>query len=136
MGNKFPEPGMVLSHILVVKDLEQSKKFYQDILGAELQVEYGGTSCVFNFMGAWLLVVTGGDATADKPDISFAPPDSLQRVSHSITIRVSDCRGAYQILKERGAQFITPPYDWEFELRCFFRDPDGHLLEISEYKGG
>jgi catechol 2,3-dioxygenase-like lactoylglutathione lyase family enzyme len=39
---------------------------------------------------------------------------------------------AYKILKARGAEFITPPYDWGAEIRCFFRDPDGHLFEISE----
>jgi catechol 2,3-dioxygenase-like lactoylglutathione lyase family enzyme len=28
--------------------------------------------------------------------------------------------------------FLTPPVDWGGEIRCFFRDPDGHLLEISQ----
>jgi catechol 2,3-dioxygenase-like lactoylglutathione lyase family enzyme len=27
---------------------------------------------------------------------------------------------------------LTPPIDWGGEIRCFFRDPDDHLLEISE----
>jgi hypothetical protein len=27
---------------------------------------------------------------------------------------------------------LTPPVDWGAEIRCFFREPDGHLLEISE----
>lgn len=26
------------------------------------------------------------------------------------------------------------PVEREYHIRCFFRDPDGHLLEISEYK--
>ena len=34
----------------------------------------------------------------------------------------------------RGAEFLTPPVEYEWEVRCFFRDPDGHLLEISESK--
>ena len=46
-----------------------------------------------------------------------------------MTIRVPDCRKAYEILESRGATFLTPPHDWD---RCFFRDPDGHLLEISQ----
>jgi catechol 2,3-dioxygenase-like lactoylglutathione lyase family enzyme len=49
-----------------------------------------------------------------------------------MTIRVPDCQGAYEILKARGAEFLTPPVDWGHEIRCFFRDPDGHLLEISQ----
>jgi len=28
--------------------------------------------------------------------------------------------------------FLTPPHDWGSEIRCFLRDPDGHLVEISE----
>jgi catechol 2,3-dioxygenase-like lactoylglutathione lyase family enzyme len=51
-----------------------------------------------------------------------------------MTIRVPDCRAAYATLLGRGAEFLTPPVDYEWEVRCFFRDPDGHLLELSESK--
>jgi catechol 2,3-dioxygenase-like lactoylglutathione lyase family enzyme len=50
-------------------------------------------------------------------------------------MRVPDCRAAYEVLRARGAEFLTPPVDWGGEIRCFFRDPDGHLLEISEATG-
>ena len=43
-------------------------------------------------------------------------------------------QAAYDTLKARGATFLTPPFDWRAEVRCFFRDPDGHLLEISDAK--
>lgn len=128
----FPTEGMALTHILVCSDFEKSKAFYRDVLGAELFREYGGTSAVFSFQGAWLLVVTGGEPTKDKPDVTFAPPADPTRVPHAMTIRVPDCRAAYETLKSRGAQFLTPPVDWGAEVRCFFRDPDGHLLEISQ----
>lgn len=49
-----------------------------------------------------------------------------------MTIRVPDCQQAYETLKERGAEFLTPTYHWDAEIRCFFRDPDGHLFEISQ----
>ena len=88
-----------------------------------------------NFQGSWLLIVTGGGPTKDKPDISFEVPQNSNSVSHSMTIRVPDCQKAYEILKSRGAEFITPPVDWGTEIRCFFRDPDSHLFEISESKG-
>jgi len=65
---------------------------------------------------------------------SFAPPADPDVVSHQLTIRVADCRAAYQTLRERGAVFLTPPLDRGAEIRCFFRDPDGHLLEISEVR--
>lgn len=130
----FPSPDMELTHILVVGDLTVSVSWYRDVLGAMLHREYGGTSAVFDFNGAWLLLVTSGEPTADKPDIVFAPPGAPSTVAHSFTIRVSDCQGAYEELRSRGASFVTPPHDWGAELRCFFRDPDGHLFEISEIR--
>jgi catechol 2,3-dioxygenase-like lactoylglutathione lyase family enzyme len=132
MSAEFPTTGMELTHILVVSDLERARIFYRDVLGAEVYREYGGTSIVLNFQGTWLLLVTGGGPTDDKPTVSFAPPADPDQVSHAMTIRVPDCQEAYDVLQSRGAQFLTPPTDWSAEIRCFFRDPDGHLLEISE----
>jgi catechol 2,3-dioxygenase-like lactoylglutathione lyase family enzyme len=121
---------MALTHILVVRDVPTSSRWYDEVLGAELYREYG-TSAVFSFNGAWLLLVEPASATEDKPDIEFTPPDP-NRIGHSFTIRVPDCRAAYETLQARGADFLTPPYDWGAEIRCFFADPDGHLWEISQ----
>jgi lactoylglutathione lyase len=128
----FPLDGMVMTHILVVSDIARAKIFYRDVLGATVFREYGGSSCVLDFNGAWLLLVTGGEPSADKPDVTFAAATDPKTVSHAMTIRVPDCQAAYETLKARGAEFITPPYDWGAEIRCFFRDPDGHLFEISQ----
>lgn len=128
----FPIEGMILTHILVVGEMERSKIFYRDVLGATVFREYGGSSCVLDFNGAWLLLVTGGEPSEDKPDVTFSAPTDPKTVSHAMTIRVPDCQAAYETLKARGAKFLTPPYDWGAEIRCFFRDPDGHLFEISQ----
>ena len=132
MESLFPIEGVELTHILVVADLDRATSFYRDVLGATVYREYGGTSCVLQFQGNWLLLVTGGGPTEDKPDVKFAPPEDPRTVSHSMTIRVPDCQEAYRILGSRGAEFLSPPYDRGGEIRCFFRDPDGHLLEISQ----
>lgn len=132
----FPTDDMALTHILVVEDLERSRNWYRDVLGARLYREYGGTSAVFDFNGSWLLLVTGGGPTDDKPNVTFASPTDPTTVDHSFTIRVSDCAAAYVTLMARGAEFLTPPHDRGNEIRCFFRDPDGHLFEISEIPEG
>ncbi len=132
MKKLFPTEDMELTHILVINNLEKSKQFYVDILGTKIHNEYGGTSCVVNFQGTWLLLVTGSGPTKDKPEISFVPLDNSNRINHSFTIRVKDCNESYEILKSRGAEFLTPPVDWDQEIRCFFTDPDGHLYEISQ----
>jgi catechol 2,3-dioxygenase-like lactoylglutathione lyase family enzyme len=132
MIGEFPTDSVEMTHILVVSDVECSKAFYRDVLGATVYREYGGTSVVLNFQGSWLLIVKGGGPTKDKPDVTFEPPSDHDRVSHAMTLRVPDCQEAYDLLRSRGARFLTPPTDWGSEIRCFFRDPDGHLLEISE----
>jgi lactoylglutathione lyase len=134
MADGFPASGMELTHLLVVGDVDRSKSFYTDVLGADLYREYGGTSVVLRFLDTWLLLVTGGGPTKDKPDVTFSPPADPNTVSHEMIIRVPDCRAAYEVLRSRGATFLTPPVESEWEVRAFFRDPDGHLLEISEAK--
>jgi catechol 2,3-dioxygenase-like lactoylglutathione lyase family enzyme len=130
-SGEFPQEGMELTHILVVRDLERSVAFYRDVLGAEPYREYGGTSAVFRFLGNWLLLVTGGGPTKDKPTVTFAAPEHPDMVGHAFTIRVPDCWAAFETLKDRGAEFLTEPVRWDHETRAFFRDPDGHLFEIS-----
>ena len=130
--SEFPTEGMELTHILVVKDMEGSRRFYKEVLGASVYREYRSDSTVLNFQGTWILLVIAGEPTADKPDVHFVSENNPDRVSHSFTIRVPDCQAAYDILNSRGATFITPPYDWGYEKRCFFYDPDHNLFEISE----
>lgn len=133
--NPFDASINELTTILVVSNLDDSKEFYVDKLGAELFREYGGSSVVLKFLNQWILLVTEGGPTKDKPEISFVPPNNPNDVSHSFTIRVTNCKETYELLVARGVKFITPPYDWGQEIRCFFKDPDGHLFEISEVSG-
>ena len=35
----------------------------------------------------------------------------------------------------RGAEFLTPPIDRGAEIRCYIRDPDGHLIEVGQATG-
>ena len=129
-----PFQDSVVTTILVVSDMSISKSYYVDILGAKIFREYGGTSLVLNFLGSLFLLVTPGGLTEDKPDVHYQLPIDKNTISHSFTIRVKDCQKSYHILKEKGAEFITPPVISGAETRCFFRDPDGHLFEISEYR--
>ena len=134
MEPAFPTEGVELTVLRVVTDIDRSRAWYRDVLGATDYREYGGTSAVMRFQGVWLLLVTGGGPTSDKPTVSFAPPADPDTVSHELTMRVPDCMAAYDVLRERGAEFLTPPVTQGREIRAFLRDPDGHLLEISEVR--
>ena len=132
----FPDPDAAITHILIVADVARSRAWYIDVLGAALYREYGGTSVVLSFAGTWLLITTGGPPTDDKPGVALAPPADHGLRDNLFTIRVADCQGAYDVLRTRGASFLTPPVTHGAETRAFFRDPDGHLFEISEYRPG
>ncbi len=121
-----------LTHMLVVADVERSRDWYLEVLDAELYGEYGGTSVVLDLLGNWILLVTGGGPDDGKPTVSLAPPPEPDEVSAQIIFRVDDCAGLHDLLRSRGAEFLAPPHVRDGETRAFFRDPDGHLFEISE----
>ena len=130
----FPTDATDLTRLLVVDDLTRSVAWYRDVLGAEVVGEYGGTSAVLRFVGAWLLLVTGGGPTDDKPDMTMAPPADPRRADAELIVAVPDCRAAHAELVARGATFLADPVEYPWEIRAFFRDPDGHLFEISQRK--
>jgi catechol 2,3-dioxygenase-like lactoylglutathione lyase family enzyme len=121
-----------MTHLLVVSDAQASRDWYVGVLDATVYGEYGGTSVVLDLLGNWLLLVTGAGPTSDKPTVTFAPPTDPDTVSAELIFRVADCHATYELLRGRGAEFLTEPLDRGGEIRAFFRDPDGHLLEISE----
>jgi catechol 2,3-dioxygenase-like lactoylglutathione lyase family enzyme len=120
-----------MTHLLVVSNAEVSRDWYVNVLDASVHGVYGETSVVLELLGNWLLLVTGGGPTPDKPTVTFTPPQDVDVVSSELIFRVDDCREAYDLLRARGARFLTAPVDRGGEIRAFFRDPDGHLLEIS-----
>ena len=130
----FPTPDMALTHILVVSDLERSRRWYADVLGATLYREYGGSSAVLQFNEAWLLIVTGGGPTPDKPSVTLAAPADPDRPDHLFTIRVDDCRATYEALKAKGVEFIEEPEERFYGVDAAFRDPFGNHWRLTQPK--
>jgi catechol 2,3-dioxygenase-like lactoylglutathione lyase family enzyme len=56
-------------------------------------------------------------------------------VSSFLNIRVADIEAIYSDWSARGGEFLTPPKDHGREIRCYVRDPDGHLIEIGQATG-
>jgi catechol 2,3-dioxygenase-like lactoylglutathione lyase family enzyme len=132
-GPGFPDATSELTHILVVADPARSRRWYEDVLGAEVYRAYD-SSVVLRFLGSWLLLVEGGAPTDDKPTVTLAAPADPDVRDNLFTIRVADCRAVHDELRARGGTFLTPPVTHGNETRCFLRDPDGHLFELSEYR--
>ena len=130
--NGFPTSGVELRYLLVANDYARSLAFYRDVLGAKVVRQISDVLCLLSFGGSVFLLTVGGGPTQDKPTVTFAPPTSPDVVSSELNIRVPDCFAAYEVLRSRGAEFLTPPVDWGYEVRAFLRDPDGHLIELTQ----
>jgi catechol 2,3-dioxygenase-like lactoylglutathione lyase family enzyme len=130
--NDFPTSGVELRYLLVASDYARSLAFYRDMLEAKVVRQISDVLCLLSFGGSEFLLTVGGGPTQDKPTVTFAPPTSPDMVSSELNIRVPDCFAAYEVLRSRGAEFLTPPVNWGYEVRAFLRDPDGHLLELTQ----
>src|ERR687888_537292 len=129
---KLPVPaeGFVLTHFIVSDDVERSRRFYTEVLGGET-VRAGEPSAVALANG-WVIINVGGGPTEDKPTVTLETPSDTDRVSSFLNIRVADIEAVYADWSARGAEFLTPPQDRGAEIRCYLRDPDGHLIEVGQ----
>src|SRR6478736_866101 len=129
---EFPAPahGIVLTHFIVSDDIERSRRFYTDVLGGE--TVRGGEPTFVALANSWIVMNAGGGPTDDKPTVTLETPRELDRVSSFLNIRVKDIASVYEIWSARGAQFLTPPKQHQYEIRCYIRDPDGHLIEVGQ----
>ena len=132
----FPTPseGFVLTHFIVASDVARSRDFYVDVLGGRVVLD--GEPTIVALANGWVTINVGGGPTDDKPTVVLEPPTNLDRVSAFLNIRVADIHAVYDDWKSRGAEFLTPPTDRGNELRCYMRDPDGHLIEVGQTTGG
>jgi catechol 2,3-dioxygenase-like lactoylglutathione lyase family enzyme len=129
----FPRPtedGIVLTHLVIAADVSRSRHFYTEILGGELLLD--GEPTIVALANSWIIINTGGPPTDDKPTVTLEPPADPNRISSFLNIRVADIRTVYERWRARGADFLTPPTDRGVEMRCYVRDPDGHLIEVGQ----
>jgi len=126
----FFSEGILLAHFVVSADVERSRRFYTDVLGGvTLQ---SGEPTYIGLANSWIIINGGGGPTEDKPTVTLEPPRELHRVSSFLNLRVADIHALYSEWTARGAKFLTPPIQRETEIRCYLRDPDGHLIEVGQ----
>lgn len=132
----LPEHGMLVTHLVVAADVSATSRFYSELLGGTIVYEAPGAPTFIKLANTWVLVVSGGGGTPDKPDVTLGPPTDPDRVDAFMNIRVADIAAVHAAWSERGVEFITPPLDNHgYELRCYVRDPDGRIIEVGQFTG-
>ena len=127
---RFFSEGMLVTHFIVSADVERSRRFYTEVLGG-VTVQSGEPTYIA-LANSWIIINVGGGPTEDKPTVMLEPPRELDRVNSFLNLRVADIHTLYSEWTERGAEFLTPPVQHETEIRCYLRDPDGHLIEVGQ----
>jgi catechol 2,3-dioxygenase-like lactoylglutathione lyase family enzyme len=129
-----PGEGMVLTRFIVSDDIARSRRFYTEVLGGRVVFsgEPAGEPTNVALSNNWIVISAGGGPTDDKPSVILETPPDLDRVSSFLNIRVRDIEAVYGEWSDRGANFLTPPKQHQYEIRCYIRDPDGHLIEVGQ----
>ena len=126
----IPEEGIVLTHFIVSNDVERSRRFYTEVLGGT--TVHAGEPSFVALANSWIIINAGGGPTDDKPTVTLETPPDRDRVSSFLNIRVADIHAIHAEWTARGAEFLTPPIQRATEIRCYLRDPDGHLIEVGQ----
>lgn len=129
----FPAPkeGMAITQLIVSRDVERSRRFYTEVLGGEAVLS-GNEFSIVALANGWVTISVGGGPTEDKPNVTLVPPSDMNHASSFLNLRVANIDAAYKLWSSRGAKFLTPPIDHGGEIRCYMRDPDGHLIEVGQ----
>jgi catechol 2,3-dioxygenase-like lactoylglutathione lyase family enzyme len=101
-------------------DLEQSRRFYLDVLGLE---EGGGLD--------WILFF-GGDTA--EVQLSVMHLDIHAHVHPDVSIEVDDVQRFHQRAVEAGAEIVYPLTHEPWGLTRFFvRDPNGAIINVTQH---
>ena len=142
-----------LDHVAVtVSDMERSLAFYCDLLGLERASDHdlegetisrmAGKDCVRMKVVRLLCPQTPG-IHVDlqqylEPEGKLADSKLGDVANSHFCVEVDSIQRAYTELKAKGVEFVSDPVEFDLEhegkIGCvFFLDPDGYVLELTEY---
>ena len=112
-----------------VNNLDESEKFYRDILGLEHKGRLGNSSMAcFDAGGTNLLL-------CERQDKIVRTPEQDGRVHHAFTVSADDWEKAAKLFKDNGVEVEEIVYREKgfFTGReLYFLDPSGNLLEVRD----
>ena len=124
--------GATLAVLLTVEDLDRSIGFYTELLGGQVLEQTPWHAEVRLGPGMHIHLATPGPPTGDRPGVGLVAPQRPDQVDTLTVMKAPDAQVVYEELTARGLNALAPPTvpPWGGELRFFFRDPDGHVIEV------
>ncbi|RTL63405.1 MAG: VOC family protein [Pseudonocardiaceae bacterium] len=121
-----------------VKDVDESKAFYIDILGFEEHTDItlgdGYRWCTVKHPNQPELQV---HLTVPGPPFSPEMVEAIKRSQdgggmNGLGMNVDDCRKTYEDLVSKGVQFINPPEERPYGIEAVARDNSGNWMVLVE----
>jgi catechol 2,3-dioxygenase-like lactoylglutathione lyase family enzyme len=106
---------------LQLKEPDQSREFYAEVLGLRLEMDMG-----------WILTfVSPVNPTAQ---VTLISEDATAAVLPEVSIEVEDVDGVHAKAVERGLEIVHPLTDEPWGVRRFFvRDPNGAVINVMTH---
>jgi catechol 2,3-dioxygenase-like lactoylglutathione lyase family enzyme len=130
---------MRIQHVgLVVTDVDRSRRFYSEALGLEevpRPPNFTFDGAWFRFGGTELHLLSDAHATGGAGQAN--PGAGAERgMTHHLAFEVDDLGAACARLAENGVGLAGGPMPrGDGYVQVFFRDPDGHVLELFQFTG-
>lgn len=123
--NKMPKYN---GAVFFVDNIEKSKKFYRDILGQKVEMDFG--RCV-GFVGGLAIWDLNYAYHMIELDESIERPIGKNNVE--IYFEIEDIDTLYDRIKNEKISFIHKVKEQPWGQRCFrIYDPDNHIVEFAE----
>lgn len=112
--------------VIYVRQMAKMRAFYETTMGFPLHRELSSRWIEFR-IGANILALAERGGRFDDPP----PPAGTLSLQLAFRVAPQEVDLCAATLAERGVEIVSPPTDQPFGHRTlFFRDPDGHVLEI------
>lgn len=121
-----------------VKDVDESKKFYTEVLGFQAKDDITLAEGY-----RWCTVVHPEQPelalhlTVPGPPLSPELTEAMARAQDDgglpgVGVNVDDCRGTYDTLVAKGVQFLQPPAERPYGVEAVCRDNSGNWMVLVE----
>ncbi len=124
-----PLPIQAVNHVAVTtRNVERSRAFYRDVLGFREVARPA-----FDFDGAWLFNYGLMIHIIANQDAATVGGDGIRTRDNHLALHTDDMQLAERLLNEHGIAFRKNEIVDRGIKQIFFRDPDGHHIEIGNY---
>ena len=116
---------------LFVEDLDQVKRFYQDIFDMTPVHEEAGDVAMFRFKNTMIFLNSAAGADKLIAPAQVGPPGAGPRAEYVII--VDDIDAVCAEIEKKGVVLVNGPEDRPWGMRtAAFSDPGGHFWELAQ----